>query len=34
MEHAIYYVQNEKEKVKLIIKINEVEKHKGVILPW
>ena len=34
MEHAIDYVQDKKDKVKLLNKINEVRKFKGVMMPY
>ena len=33
MEYAIDFVQDKKDKVKLLNKINEVRKHKGVMIP-
>ena len=33
MEHAIDYVKDKKDKVKLLKKINEVRKCKGVMIP-
>ena len=34
MECAIDYLQNKKDKVKLLTKINEVRKCMGVLLPY